>query len=122
MPSAPIPNVPLATESVDPGLSTIDGPCPPDAGRVFCVSDLHTDHQANLEWCRALADSDEFKRDVLIVAGDVTSSLVLLEETLTLLVCAFAHVFFVPGNVRESCATADVARRTSPHCVPGLAA
>lgn len=32
------------------------------------------------------------------MAGDVTSSHVLLEETLRLLVQAFAHVFFVPGN------------------------
>ena len=69
-----------------------------DAGRIFCVSDLHTDHAPNLEWCRALRDRAVFRRDVLVVAGDVTSSIVLLRETLEILVAAFGTVFYVPGN------------------------
>ena len=69
-----------------------------EAGRIFCVSDLHTDHQANMEWCRKLRANGSFGGDALIVAGDVTSSLVLLEETLQILVGAFAKVFYVPGN------------------------
>lgn len=69
----------------------------PGCGRVYCVSDLHTDNEANMEWCRGLGDG-RFRQDVLVIAGDVTSSLVLLEETLSILVKAFSSVFYVPGN------------------------
>ena len=44
----------------------------PGSARIFCVSDLHTDHEANLEWCRALRATGSFVEDVLIIAGDVT--------------------------------------------------
>ena len=37
-------------------------------------------------------------RDALIVCGDVSASLVILEETLTTLKSAFAEVFYVTGN------------------------
>ena len=50
-----------------------------------------------MEWCCRLRDGD-FHDDVLIVAGDITSSLVLLEETLSVLVATFGAVFYVPGN------------------------
>ena len=70
-----------------------------DGAKVFCVSDLHTDHEENLEWCRSLfAQREAYQRDVLIVAGDVTSGLVILEETLKLLAGTFGRVFYVPGN------------------------
>lgn len=69
------------------------------AARVFCVSDVHSEHEANMEWCRAVAArADEFRDDVLIVAGDVSPRQNILKETLSLFKATFAHVFFTPGN------------------------
>ena len=63
------------------------------------MSDLHTDHTANLAWCHSLADqAGVFKRDVLIVAGDITARHPLLKETLQTLKKAFLHVFYTPGR------------------------
>ena len=40
-----------------------------DLGRIYCISDLHTDHAANMEWCRALQqEGDKYASDVLIEA------------------------------------------------------
>lgn len=67
--------------------------------RVFCISDLHTDHLQNSEIVSSWANSDDFsKNDVLIVAGDISSSLEILRRTLELLTPIFGTVFFVPGN------------------------
>ena len=73
---------------------------PPDdaAARLFVVSDIHSDYEANMAWCRSLADSGRFRRDTLIVAGDVSHSLEIVRETLAVLVAAFDRVWFVPGN------------------------
>ena len=65
--------------------------------RVLAVSDLHVDHPSNLEWVVKLSDT-EYQDDVIIVAGDVTHKLSLLEETLAILQAKFADVFFTPGN------------------------
>ena len=51
-----------------------------------------------MAWVRGLNQRGTFGRDVLIVAGDVTPSLVNFEQTFTILVQTFAAVFFVPGN------------------------
>ena len=67
-------------------------------GRIFCVSDIHTDHEVNMRWCQGLARDGKYKRDALIVAGDATASKPLLEETFRHLQAAFAAVFFVVGN------------------------
>ena len=73
---------------------------PPDdaAARLFVVSDIHSDYEANMAWCRSLADGGRFRRDTLIVAGDVSHSLEIVRETLAVLVAAFDRVWFVPGN------------------------
>jgi Icc-related predicted phosphoesterase len=65
--------------------------------RVFCTSDVHIDYAPNMEWVRSLSSSD-YKHDALIVAGDVTHRLALLEEFFALLTSKFQHVFYVPGN------------------------
>ena len=52
--------------------------------RVLAVSDLHTDYEQNLEWCAQLSDN-EYRNDILIVAGDISHKITLLEETLRIL-------------------------------------
>jgi Icc-related predicted phosphoesterase len=115
LPNAPIPDVPpppAADASGESGGSLSgecgDSPCvsdrlrtgsaAPGEGRVFCVSDLHTDHIDNLEWCRALRRQGGFDRDTLLVAGDICASPSILKETLELLAATFSRVFYVPGN------------------------
>ena len=103
-PMAPIPDIPpppdndLPAAAATAPASSSEAPLP-DAGRIYCVSDLHTDHNQNLTWCRSLhAQGGRFKRDVLIIAGDVTSSLEILRVTLELLAKTFAKVFYIEGN------------------------
>jgi predicted phosphodiesterase len=65
--------------------------------RVFALSDVHVDYEANVRWVAGLSDVD-YLDDVLILAGDVSDSLVKLELTLKSLVAKFRKVLFVPGN------------------------
>jgi predicted phosphodiesterase len=65
--------------------------------RIFAISDLHVDYEDNAHWITSLSSS-EFRNDVLIVAGDISDSLHLLEWTLKSLVARFRSVLFVPGN------------------------
>ena len=66
-------------------------------GRVFAVSDIHVDYKVNRELVAKWSQTD-YTSDCLILAGDVTDNLTLLEETLTKLRQTFAKVFFVPGS------------------------
>ncbi len=65
--------------------------------RVLAFSDLHVDYPANRHRIHALSDV-AFRDDALLVAGDVTDDLGLLEDTLGALRAKFARVFYVPGN------------------------
>lgn len=65
--------------------------------RLWAVSDIHTDIPENVAWVEGLSERD-YKRDALIVAGDVSEDLETLEITLRSLVEKFAVVFFTPGN------------------------
>jgi predicted phosphodiesterase len=65
--------------------------------RVFAVSDLHIDYEANGRWARSLSSAD-YLDDVLIIAGDITDKRNLLEWCLTTLSKRFKRVLFVPGN------------------------
>ena len=65
--------------------------------RVFATSDLHVDHDANARWVKELSQQD-FQDDVLILAGDISDRMVLLEWTLTEFAKRFSQVLFVPGN------------------------
>ena len=67
------------------------------SSRVYAISDLHIDYPENLEFVRSWSN-DKYRNDVLIVAGDVTDNLQLLETTLRQLKKKFAEVFFVPGK------------------------
>jgi predicted phosphodiesterase len=65
--------------------------------RVFATSDIHVDYDANAQWIRDLSIAD-YQDDVLILAGDVTDTLSLLEWSLATLAKKFGKVLFVPGN------------------------
>ncbi|KAH7663173.1 Metallo-dependent phosphatases protein [Dioscorea alata] len=65
--------------------------------RVFVVSDLHTDYLENMSWVRRLS-SVLYKKDVLIVAGDVAEMYKNFVNTMSELRDRFQVVFFVPGN------------------------
>lgn len=65
--------------------------------RVFALSDVHADYDANLRWLADLSTQD-FQDDVLILAGDVSDSLEILETTFRELAKRFGTVTYVPGN------------------------
>jgi predicted phosphodiesterase len=65
--------------------------------RVFAVSDIHVDYDVNARWIANLSLVD-YRDDVLILAGDVTDELKLLEWCLGALTLRFRKVLFVPGN------------------------
>jgi len=65
--------------------------------RVFAVSDLHLEYDENTRWLQGLSMSD-YRNDILILAGDVSESLIFLEECFRVLVHRFRRVLFVPGN------------------------
>jgi len=65
--------------------------------RIFALSDLHADHDANGRWLEALSHHD-YQDDALIVAGDVSHDLEVVTRVLTALQGKFARVLFVPGN------------------------
>lgn len=65
--------------------------------RVFALSDIHIDYDANAAWVAKLSTAD-YRDDVLILAGDVTDTLRKLDWCLKTLVQRFRKVLFVPGN------------------------
>ena len=65
--------------------------------RVFALSDLHADYPENLAWLQTLSGEDH-QEDVLVLAGDVSDNLALLEQVLGQFVRSFGQVLFVPGN------------------------
>lgn len=65
--------------------------------RVFGISDLHADYAENRQWIENLP-RDRYAADVLLVAGDISDDLALLQEVLATLRERFARVLFVVGN------------------------
>ncbi len=65
--------------------------------RVFAVSDIHIDFEANASWISGLS-RDDYQDDVLILAGDVADGPALLERCFRELAARFRKVLFVPGN------------------------
>ena len=65
--------------------------------RVFGVSDVHVDYQANLDWVAALSKQD-YQQDAVLVAGDLSHDMALTQRCLALLQERFADVLFVCGN------------------------
>jgi predicted phosphodiesterase len=65
--------------------------------RIFALSDIHVDFDANARWVASLSTQD-YRDDFLILAGDISDSLRLLETSLITLANRFRKVFYVPGN------------------------
>lgn len=65
--------------------------------RIFALSDVHIDYSVNRAWLLGLSNSD-FQQDILILAGDLSDDLSLLEACFKSLVKKFRKVCFVPGN------------------------
>jgi predicted phosphodiesterase len=65
--------------------------------RIFALSDIHIDYDANAKWVANLSVS-EYQDDLLILAGDVTDTWRLLDWCLSALAKRFKKVLFTPGN------------------------
>ena len=65
--------------------------------RVYAISDIHIDYEANADWVANLSTA-EYQHDVLILAGDVTDVRRRLDWCLVTLARRFRKVLFVPGN------------------------
>ena len=64
--------------------------------RLYACSDIHTDFSENMEWLKSLPPIDQ--PAAVIVSGDVSDKLDVLEKTLRLFQERYEHVFFTPGN------------------------
>ena len=65
--------------------------------RVFALSDVHVDYDANAQWIKSISQVD-YVDDLLVLAGDVSSSVARLEHCLTHLARCFDKLLFIPGN------------------------
>lgn len=65
--------------------------------RIFAISDIHVDFEENFRWFQNLSRAD-YTEDLLILAGDVTDSLLLFEKIMQDLRGRFREVLFTPGN------------------------
>jgi predicted phosphodiesterase len=73
--------------------------CLPNVKRIFCISDLHTDHAENQQWLRDRMAQDTWsEQDLLVVAGDISHDMATLERSLLSMKKANCHVLFVCGN------------------------
>jgi len=65
--------------------------------RIFAISDIHIDYKVNKKWIDDLSRQD-YINDILIIAGDITSDIKLLEYVFKELKRCFSEVLYVPGN------------------------
>eukprot|EP01001_Neometanema_parovale_P007769 NODE_4060_length_1121_cov_105.666333_g3866_i0.p1 GENE.NODE_4060_length_1121_cov_105.666333_g3866_i0~~NODE_4060_length_1121_cov_105.666333_g3866_i0.p1 ORF type:complete len:318 (-),score=29.48 NODE_4060_length_1121_cov_105.666333_g3866_i0:94-1047(-) len=64
---------------------------------LYACSDLHTDYPPNMNHILGLPKCED-KNSVLLVAGDISHRLEVVQRTLQALCGKYTHVFFVPGN------------------------
>ncbi|PYB75071.1 metallophosphoesterase [Rhizobium wuzhouense] len=65
--------------------------------RLFLASDLHVDYPENLHWIESVSEID-YVDDVLLLAGDISDEMHLIERVLRVVKARFRHVVFIPGN------------------------
>ena len=65
--------------------------------KVYTVSDIHVDHKENLRKITDISQID-YQKDILIVAGDISSRLDRVRHVFSLFKERFREVLFVPGN------------------------
>lgn len=65
--------------------------------RIFAISDIHIDYDENRRWLHGVSQQD-YRNDILILAGDVSDATPLLTEAFAALKSRFKDVLFVPGN------------------------
>lgn len=68
--------------------------------RLFAISDLHLSRRENFDaLVQCVSDrANDFRRDWLIVAGDIGERVEHLQAALALLTPAFARIIWTPGN------------------------
>eukprot|EP00956_Cyclotella_meneghiniana_P005850 scaffold7655_cov21-Cyclotella_meneghiniana.AAC.1 len=77
----------------------------PQIERIYLLSDLHCDYASNRNWLRSICfndngskEDDDNKATMILIAGDVSHNLSILEWTFVTLKCKFHEVGFVFGN------------------------
>lgn len=65
--------------------------------KIWAISDIHVDYTQNLKWIEGLSYQD-MQNDILLLAGDISDDMVLLEKTFQALKQRFLSVFYIPGN------------------------
>jgi predicted phosphodiesterase len=65
--------------------------------RVFAISDVHIDYNENRKWLFGLS-KDDYRDDVLILAGDITNNISAIIKAFVALKNCFKEVLFIPGN------------------------
>lgn len=65
--------------------------------RVFAISDIHIDYEENRAWIANLSFQD-YQSDLLILAGDISDDVRLVDWAFVELRRKFAGIIFVPGN------------------------
>jgi len=80
----------------------------PHITKILLLSDLHMDYAANQQWLHNLCTSsnntnheeedDDYTQTLIIVAGDVSHDLEILQWTFQTLKQRFAEVVYTPGN------------------------
>jgi len=69
------------------------------SGGIYCISDIHMDHEENVKIIRRLdLVKEKYADATLILPGDISQELDIVKETLTYLKSIFKDVFFVTGN------------------------
>ena len=84
------------SDTVNPPVTILNNTDRP-IQRIFCLSDLHTDHVDNLQWLRDHAHHLT-SQDLVIVAGDISHDRDTFRQTLRILRRQQSHVWFMVGN------------------------
>mmetsp|Transcript_12035 Transcript_12035/g.17911 ORF Transcript_12035/g.17911 Transcript_12035/m.17911 type:complete len:303 (-) Transcript_12035:878-1786(-) len=70
--------------------------------RIWTMSDIHTDHQKNMEIMKDIATWKDRgyvgDYDVMIISGDVSSKIEIIKKTLSYVKESFNKIFFIIGN------------------------